>query len=114
MRTKTIVIAGALLLAIILFSIPFINKQRGGIIKDLPPGTHAVTIAEVIQTSNYTYFRVEEKENEFWIAVTKREAHKGDVVYYTNPLEMNNFVSKELGRSFPVIYFVQNIIDKQL
>jgi len=112
MRTKTTIITIAILLGIILFSVLFINKGKNSKTKDLPPGTHEATISEVIQTTKYTYFLVEENENEVWIAVNKREASKGDVIYYSNPLEMKNFVSKELGRTFPVVYFVQDISDK--
>jgi hypothetical protein len=109
MKTKTVVISIAILLGILLIAIPFINNKKAKKSLDLPPGTHEVTIKEVIQTTKYTYFLVDENESEYWIAVTKREAAEGDVIYYSNPLEMNNFVSKELGRTFPSIFFVQNV-----
>lgn len=112
MRKQTIVITVVILVGIILVSVLFMSKQKGNVVKDLPPGTHGVAISEVIQTSKYTYFLVEENDNEYWMAVNKREAEKGDVIYYTNPLEMKNFVSKELGRTFPVIYFVQDVSGK--
>ena len=114
MKTKTVVIAIAIVAGIILIAIPFINTEKGKKALDLPPGTHEVTIAEVIQTTKYTYFLVEEDESEYWIAVTKREGAQGDVIYYSNPLEMNNFVSKELGRTFPTIFFVQNVSNEPL
>lgn len=113
MKTKQIIIAAVVLIGIILISIPFWNKGgKSGKTKDLPPGMHEVTVKEVIQTSGYTYFLVEENDKENWIAVTKREGKPGDVLYYSNPMEMNNFVSKELKRTFPTIYFVQEISDQ--
>jgi hypothetical protein len=80
--------------------------------KDLPPGTHGVTVTEVIQTSNYTYLQVEENNIKFWIAVVRVEAKPGDSVYYTKASEMKNFVSKELGRTFPSVFFVQDPSNK--
>ncbi len=112
MKPKTVVIAIAIMVGVILIAVPFINSKKDRKALDLPPGTHEVTIAEVIQTNKYTYFLVEENDSEYWIAVTKREASKGDVIYYSNPLEMNNFVSKELGRTFPTIFFVQDVSEK--
>jgi hypothetical protein len=114
MRIKTIVITIVILIGIILFSVLFMNKEKSSKTKDLPPGTHEVTVSEVIQTTKYTYLLSEENGNEFWIAVNRRDAAKGDVIYYTNPLEMKNFVSKELGRTFPVVYFVQDVSDKPI
>ena len=78
----------------------------------IPPGTHGVSITEVIQTSNYTYLQVQENNSKFWIAVEKREAKSGDSLYYTQAGEMKDFVSKELGRTFPSIYFVQDPSDR--
>jgi len=79
---------------------------------DLPPGTHCVGVIEVIQTTNYTYLRVEEDDNEFWIAVERREAKSGDVLYYTKAGEMKNFTSRELGRTFPSVFFVEDPSDQ--
>ena len=72
---------------------------------------HEVKINEVIQSSNYTYLEVTENDENFWIAVSLREAKPGEVIYYTDALEMRDFNSKELNRTFPVIYFVQDPSD---
>ena len=114
MRTNTVFITVVIILGIVMLAIIFFNKGKDSIPKDLPSGTHAVAIKEVIQTSKYTYFRVAENENIYWIAVTKREAREGDVIYYSNPLEMNNFFSKELERTFQTVFFVQDVSDKPM
>jgi hypothetical protein len=69
---------------------------------------------EVIQTSNYTYLRVEKNKQEQWIAVGKMEAKAGDVVYFEQGMEMTNFKSPELGRTFESVLFVNEISDKPL
>jgi len=73
------------------------------------PGQHQVKVEEVIQTSNYTYLKVTENGVENWVAVTKQEAAPGEVYYYNQEMEMKNFESKELKRTFETIYFVQGI-----
>jgi hypothetical protein len=70
---------------------------------------HQVTVEEVIQTSVYTYLKVKENGNEFWMAVNKQDASVGQKYYYDAALEMTDFESKELNRKFDKIFFVQNI-----
>lgn len=72
-------------------------------------GMHEVKVDDVIQTTNYTYLKVSENGAENWIAVTKMDASKGDTYYYDQALEMKNFNSKELNRTFETIYFVQGL-----
>ena len=73
------------------------------------PALHEVKVEEVIQTSNYTYLKVSDNGAENWIAVNRQEAAVGEVYYYDQALEMKNFNSKELKRTFETIYFVQGI-----
>jgi hypothetical protein len=71
------------------------------------PGAHEITVAEVVQTSGYTYLKVQENGAEKWIAVNRMEAAPGEKYYYAQEgLEMKNFNSKELNRTFETIYFV--------
>jgi starvation-inducible outer membrane lipoprotein len=73
------------------------------------PSMHEVKVAEVIQTSQYTYLKVSENGVETWIAVTRMEAAAGETYYYDTAMEMTNFKSKELNRTFESILFVQEI-----
>lgn len=73
------------------------------------PAMHEVKVEEVVQTSNYTYMRVKENDAEKWIAVNRQEAAPGDVYYYEQGLEMRNFNSKELNRTFESVYFVEGL-----
>jgi hypothetical protein len=74
---------------------------------------HTVVVQEVIQASGYTYLKVKENDSEFWIAVTKREIEKGAEFSFADALEMKNFKSKDLQRTFETIYFVSNISDRE-
>lgn len=73
------------------------------------PSQHEVKVEEVVQTSNYTYLKVNENGTENWIAVTRMEAAPGETYFYNEGMEMKNFESKELNRTFESVYFVQEI-----
>ncbi len=66
-------------------------------------------VSEVIQASAYTYLKVKENSDEKWMAVSKQDVQVGDVLYYDEALQMTNFHSKDLDRTFEVVYFVNQI-----
>ncbi len=71
--------------------------------------THQVTVQEVLQTPSYTYLKVQEGGQSNWLAITKQDVQNGETLYYTGGLEMKDFESKDLNRTFDVIYFVDTI-----
>jgi hypothetical protein len=111
-RTKIIVTVVLVFLVAFFIVTTFYNFGKKRKAADLPPGTHGVCITEVVQTSNYTYLQVEENDKKFWIAVVRVEAKPGDSVYYTRSSEMKDFKSKELGRTFPSVFFVDDPSNK--
>lgn len=111
MKTKSLVIAGIILAIIIIASVPLLKKTGKSLAK-LPDGVHKVEVEKVIQGSNYTYLLVSENKEELWLAIAKSEVKEDEILYFTDPLLMNNFTSKELNRTFESIYFVQKISDK--
>jgi hypothetical protein len=70
---------------------------------------HKVIVKEVLQTSAYTYLLVVENSVENWLALPKMQASSGETYYYRNGFKMTDFESKELGRKFPVVYFLESI-----
>lgn len=112
MNRNKIIVAIVLLLLGVFFIVT--TCYRGGKSKkaNLPPGTHGVSVTEVIQTSNYTYLQVEENSKKIWLAVVRTDAKPGDSVYFTKAYEMKDFVSKELKRTFPSIFFVEDPSNK--
>lgn len=74
------------------------------------PQIHTGVVLEVIQTSSYTYLKLKEPDGNPWVAIKKSsDIGIGDTVSYKNALEMKNFSSRELERTFEVIYFVGRI-----
>ena len=83
-----------------------VQTQQGGAAGDL----HTVVVQEVVQATSYTYLKVKETDSEFWIAITKREIEAGATISFAGGLEMKNFESKDLQRTFETIYFVDRIV----
>ncbi len=75
---------------------------------------HTVVAKDVIQTSKYTYLLLTEGGNEYWAAVSRFEAAKGKTYYYNVGMEMKNFQSKELNRTFETIQFIQEFGDQPI
>jgi hypothetical protein len=71
---------------------------------------HTAVVQEVIQATSYTYLKVKEADSDYWIAITKRQIEPGTTISFADALEMNNFQSKDLKRTFEKIYFVNRII----
>lgn len=74
-----------------------------------PANFHTAVVQEVVQATKYSYLNVKEGDTTCWIAVTKREIPKGTTVTYASSLEMKNFFSKDLQRTFDSVFFVDAI-----
>jgi hypothetical protein len=70
-------------------------------------GPETATVAETIDAGGYTYIRLEEPD--MWIAAPAIAVSEGDQVKYTGGMEMRDFYSKALDRTFESIFFVQNV-----
>jgi hypothetical protein len=75
---------------------------------------HKVVAKDILQTSGYTYLLVTEDGKEYWAAVSRFEAEKGKTYYYKEGMEMTNFKSKELNRTFENIQFIQDFSDQPI
>lgn len=74
---------------------------------------HTGVVQEVLQATAYTYLKVKENGTDSWIAVTKREIQPGQTVSFVGGLEMKDFESKDLQRTFESVYFVDRLLDDQ-
>jgi len=61
------------------------------------------TVAETIEAGGYVYIRL---ENALWIAANSFAVSRGDKVQYSGAMEMNDFHSKSLDKTFESILFV--------
>lgn len=73
------------------------------------PKAHQIKVKEVLQAGTYTYLFVNENKEDYWIAVSKVDIKVDDHLYYNKALEMKDFKSEELDRTFDRILFVEDL-----
>lgn len=73
------------------------------------PGTVTGTIAETMNSGGYTYARLRTGTTDTWIAANELPVKTGDRITAAIDTPMENFNSKTLNRSFPLIYFVSDV-----
>ncbi len=72
-------------------------------------GMRAVEVIDLLNAPGYTYLQVKEKENTFWIAVPQMEVEKGEKLYFSKSMEMKNFRSETIDKTFESVLFVEDI-----
>lgn len=77
--------------------------------KKAAPVTHSGVVIEMITAGVYTYLKIDENGNKFWVAAPKAVATVGARVVFTEQLWMSNFESKALKRTFDKILFVNGV-----
>ncbi len=74
---------------------------------------HKVIVEEILQTKNYTYLRVKERIKDVdsiqWMAAPLFEPTIGATYYFQSGLQMGEFHSTELDRTFKEIVFLSSI-----
>jgi hypothetical protein len=70
---------------------------------------HKAVVKEVIHAAGYTYLNVTEKRKSTWIAIPGMDISKGEKISYSGGMEMTDFHSRELNRTFPSILFLEGI-----
>ena len=71
-----------------------------------PNEPRAVIVEKSEPAGGYTYLSVSEGDQSYWIAVSGKDFEEGETIYFKSFLEMKDFESKELDRTFESILFV--------
>jgi len=104
-----------LFVLIILISALYSCDQQGPKVDyAVDPRNREVVVGDVLQASSYTYLLVNEKSQQYWMAVTSADIEKGKTYFFTESMEMRDFHSKELDRTFDLILFVGNLSNKPI
>lgn len=70
---------------------------------------HTGVVLEAASGGGYTYLKVDENGNTFWIAGPEAPVSAGATVSFSEQIWMPNFTSKALNRTFEKILFVDGI-----
>jgi hypothetical protein len=73
---------------------------------------HPIEVTEVIPGGGYIYIKALENNDTIWLATKPAKITVGKTYYYTEVMEMANFPSKELDRTFDKIYFLDQLLDE--
>lgn len=74
---------------------------------------HEVIVEEILTTDKYAYLNVKEKNDQYWIAISKREVKVGDRLFFKGGLLKKNFFSREFNRIFETVYLVSKVWEGQ-
>lgn len=73
------------------------------------PVVHKIVINEFMNAAGYTYINVNENAENYWMAIPNANVKKGETYFYSGGMQMKNFESKELKRTFDLIVFAEGI-----
>ena len=83
------------------------NSQASGTLSN---DIHTVVIKEILPATKYDYLKVNEGDEQFWIAIRKQEVKVGETYFYKKALLKTNFESKEHNKVFDKIYLVTSLV----
>jgi len=70
-------------------------------------------VVETMNSGGYSYICLEQNGKKFWFAVPQMVVTKGQVMSFDLGMEMKNFTSKTLNKTFDSIYFATGPINAQ-
>jgi len=70
---------------------------------------HEIKVNEVLDGGGYTYLNVTEGTKKYWMAITSANIRVGETYYYSGGMEMKDFESKQLGKTFDFITFTDMV-----
>lgn len=75
-----------------------------------PSGTSG-TVVETMNAAGYTYVLVDDGKETIWAAAPEFVVSVGDQVMVPEGMAMHNYHSQTLDRDFPVVYFVESVLN---
>jgi hypothetical protein len=98
---------------------PVVIEAQGGednmqeLLQNTHSEAHTVKVKEVLQASKYTYAKVEEGGEQFWIAIPSSEIEEGGTYQFVGGLKKTNFYSRDFERTFPTILLVSGLVNAE-
>ena len=71
---------------------------------------HTAKVLETIDGGGYTYVKVDQDGNVYWIAGPKTKLAVGDSISYVEQMIMTDFTSKALNKKFDTLMFASTIV----
>jgi hypothetical protein len=68
------------------------------------------TVVSTMDAGGYSYIEVSGAEGNTWLAAPATKVKAGDKIRFENGAVMRNFSSRSLGRTFPTISFIGQVV----
>jgi hypothetical protein len=68
-------------------------------------------VVETMNAAGYTYVQVDDGKEKIWAAAPQFSVSVGDQVMVPEGMAMHNYHSQSLDRDFPVVYFVESVLN---
>jgi len=94
-----------------IFSTPSAPPSATSVNNSGSGGHHHVIAKELLETDKYTYIKVTENGNEFWLATLKGSFKVGEEYVFNGGLLKTNFKSIEHDRVFEELYLVSDLTE---
>ena len=87
----------------------------GSALPSYSAGAQALTgkVVQTMESGGYTYAQIENKGVKTWVACPKTKVVKGQNITFAPGMEMQNFESKTLKRTFDKIIFSGGVIEQK-
>ncbi|MEI7810936.1 MAG: DNA-binding protein [Ignavibacteria bacterium] len=99
-----------LVLAVFSFSACRKNGHKPGNAPAMTGTVHTAKVIDKMNATNYTYMLVNENSSYYWIAVPQLVIEEGETISFSRAMEMKNFKSETLKRTFESILFVEDCV----
>ncbi len=87
---------------------PELQNQPQMMNESVSTSVRNVVVEEKLDANNYSYLKVAENGKSFWIAVPKMDIKPGEKLSFSKFMDMQNFKSETLGRTFESVLFVDD------
>jgi len=77
--------------------------------KTMENDPHIGKVTEKQDAGEYSYLKINEKGREYWIAVPLMDVEIGENIVYSKFMEMKNYNSKALNKTFESVLFVDDV-----
>jgi len=85
-----------------------IENTQSGTSMTSSSAAHNVKVIDKMNASSYSYLKVLENNNEYWIAVPQMDVKPGEMITFSKFMEMKDFKSETLNRTFESVLFVDD------
>jgi len=80
------------------------NKQSN----DMQSGSRSGEVIDQVSAGSYSYLQLKENDQEYWVAVPTMKIENGESIYFSQYMEMKDFKSETLNRTFESVLFVND------